>query len=253
MLSLDMLGFLFAVAILAGFVDTLAGGGGLLTIPALVVGGVPPLPALATNKLQGSVGTATATYMMIKNKRIAWIDVKWLMLTAFIGSALGTIALQFINTAVISFVIPIVLLGIAVYFLLLPLLTFTQQKSKVSSTVYCNAVVPAIGFYDGMFGPGTGSFFALSGMAFRNHNLLASTAVAKSLNFATNIASLIVFVVSGHIVWVVGLLMMLGQAIGARLGAHYLYKINPVYIRWMVVVMCCGMLIRYAMTMGWIG
>lgn len=177
--------------------------------------------------------------------------MKYLMLTAFVGAALGTIAVQFINTDILAFVIPIVLLFIAIYFLISPKLIKTQGVGKLTNTKYKNIVVPFIGFYDGMFGPGTGSFFALSGNLCRGHDLITSTAIAKPLNFATNIASLIVFLVAGHIVWVVGLSMMLGQFIGAWLGAHCLFKIKPAYLRIIVVLMCSAMLLKYADSMGW--
>ncbi|KXJ52031.1 MAG: hypothetical protein AXW15_11145 [Neptuniibacter sp. Phe_28] len=249
--SIELLALLFLVSVVAGLLDTLAGGGGLISIPALILSGVPPLAALGTNKLQGCMGTATASYMMLKNKRIRWDNVKYLMLTAFVGAALGTIAVQFINTDVLAFVIPIVLLFIAIYFLISPKLIKTQGVGKLTNTKYKNIVVPFIGFYDGMFGPGTGSFFALSGILCRGHDLITSTAIAKPLNFATNIASLIVFLVAGHIVWVVGLSMMLGQFIGAWFGAHCLFKIKPAYLRVIVVLMCGGMLLKYADSMGW--
>ena len=106
-------------------------------------------------------------------------------------------------------------------------------------------MVPAIGWYDGMFGPGTGSFFALAGVALRGQGMVDSTATAKTLNFATNISSLIVFLLAGKVAWLIGLLMMLGQVMGAWAGSHILLKIHPRYLRILVVLMCSGMLIRY--------
>lgn len=249
--SIELLSVLFLVAVVAGFLDTLAGGGGLIALPALIVSGVPPLAALGTNKLQGSMGTATATYMMLKGKKISWQEVKYLMLTAFVGAVIGTIAVQFVNTDILSFVIPLVLLLIAIYFLFSPK-PASANTPKVSSRKYRNLVVPSIGYYDGMFGPGTGSFFALSGVACRGQNLIESTAVAKPLNFATNVASLVVFLIAGQIVWVIGALMMFGQIIGAWLGSHCLFNINPVYLRGIVVTMCLGMLLKYSHSMGWL-
>jgi len=249
--SIELLSLLFLVSVIAGLLDTLAGGGGLISIPALILSGVSPLAALGTNKLQGSMGTATASYMMLKNKKINWDNIKYLMLSAFIGAVFGTVVVQFINTDVLMFVIPIVLLFIAIYFLISPGPTETNGKPKLSNQKYKNIVIPFIGYYDGMFGPGTGSFFALSGGACRGHDLITSTAIAKPLNFSTNIASLIVFLVAGHIVWVIGILMMLGQVLGAWLGSHCLFKINPTYLRVIVVLMCSGMLIKYAESMEW--
>ena len=251
-ISISLLSFLFFIAIIAGFLDTVAGGGGLISLPALIIAGIPPLAALGTNKLQGSMGTATASYIMLKNNRVKLADIKLLMLAAFIGSTAGTIAVQFIDTEVLSFVIPVVLLFIAVYFLVSPMPDETQRPPRLSNTHYRNFVIPVVGAYDGMFGPGTGSFLSLAGITCRGHGLLTATAIAKPLNFATNIAALIVFIFSGQLVWLVGGLMMAGQLIGAWLGAHSLFKMNPAYLRLLVVLMCSGMLIKYSHSMGWL-
>lgn len=247
--SVELLVFLFIIAILAGFLDTLAGGGGLISVPALILAGVPPLAALGTNKLQGSMGTATATYMMFRSKKISWHANRYIMLTAFLGAMCGAVAVQFINADVLSYVIPVVLLCIAIYFLVSPLLKENIDKVKLSENKYKNIVIPSIGFYDGMFGPGTGSFFALAGVSCKGHGLILSTAIAKPLNFATNIASLMIFILAGQIVWLLGLTMIFGQVIGAWLGSHMLFRINPSYLRVMVVTMCVGMLIKYSYSM----
>jgi len=127
-LSIELLLLLFLIAVIAGLLDTLAGGGGLISLPALILSCIPPLAALGTNKLQGSMGTATATFLMLKTKRITWPEIKPLLLSAFIGSALGTLVLQFIDTEILSLVIPIVLLFIAIYFLLSPVAKRTSRR-----------------------------------------------------------------------------------------------------------------------------
>ena len=249
-LSIELLGLLFVTAIIAGLLDTLAGGGGLITIPALILSGMPPLATLATNKLQGTAGSSTASFMMLKHKRVAWQDVKWLMLAAFIGSALGTIAVQFINVDALAIIIPVILLVIAMYFLFAG--KPKRHSARISERIYRNLVIPAIGSYDGMFGPGTGSFLAMAGVSLKGQSLLGATAAAKTMNFATNIASLLVFIIAGQVVWLVGGVMMAGQLIGAWLGAHTLFRINPNYLRLIIVAMCLGMLARYAAQMGWV-
>lgn len=243
--------FLITVAFVAGFLDTLAGGGGLLTLPALILSGMPPLAALGTNKLQGTMGTATATFVMLRTRRVGWKEVKLLMQAAFLGSALGTVAVQFINTAILNFVIPTVLVLTAIYFLVVPLDKLGGHRPRISMAVYRKMVVPFIGCYDGMFGPGTGSFFALSGVSLRGQGLIDATAVAKTLNFSTNIASLVVFAVAGKVVWMVGILMMLGQFSGAWVGSYCLLKIDARYLRLLVVLMCLAMLVRYGYSSGW--
>ena len=247
-LSIDILLFLFGIAAVAGFLDTLAGGGGLIALPALILSGIPPIFALGTNKLQGSMGTFTASIMMFRKRRVDWNSGKHLMLTAFIGSALGTIAVQFINTRFLTFVIPAVLVFIALYFLFSPAIGSERGEPKISSSLYRKLIVPAIGWYDGMFGPGTGSFFALAGVSLRGQNLIDSTAIAKTLNFSTNIASLFVFLIAGKLVWSAGLVMMVGQVLGAWAGSHCLLNINPRYLRLLIVAMCFGMLVKYMLS-----
>ena len=118
--SLETFIFLFFVAITAGIVDTLAGVGGLIVLPALVLIGLPHLTALGTNKAQSFAGTGTASYMMLVYKKISVKQMKPLMLTAFVGSLIGTVLIQFIDNKSLSIVIPIVLMIIVLYFILSP-------------------------------------------------------------------------------------------------------------------------------------
>lgn len=242
--------FLFFAAFVAGFLDTLAGGGGLIALPALMMSGIPPLFALGTNKLQGTIGTATATYMMLRMKKVRWHEIKFLMFSAFVGAASGTIIVQFVNIELLSLVIPAVLLLIALYFLLSPQPPAVSRKALMSKDTYKNIIVPLIGCYDGMFGPGTGSFFALAGVSLRGHGLIDATVVAKTLNFSTNIASLMIFLFAGKVVWLAGFIMMGGQFIGAWTASNCLFKINPQHLRFIVVIMCLGMLTKYAFSTG---
>lgn len=253
-LSFDILLFLVLVAFVAGFIDTLAGGGGLIALPALIVSGVPLLTALGTNKFQGTVGTATATLVMFRTRTVCFADVKLLMLAAFIGSAAGTIAVQCIDTRWLEGIIPIVLIGIAVYFIL-PSKHMSSAEGRreptISDGLYAKCVVPLIGWYDGMFGPGTGSFFALAGVSLKGLGLVDATAVAKTLNFSTNFASLLVFLVMGKVVYLAGITMMIGQFAGAWTASHFLLKINPFHLRILVVIMCGAMLVKYMASIGW--
>jgi uncharacterized protein len=244
-LTPELLMLLFMVALCAGCLDTLVGGGGLIVLPALVLAGIPPLQALGTNKLQGTMGTATASWMMLKHGKVSWPQVKPLMLVAFVGSALGSLLVQFVNTDFLRFMIPLVLVVVAAYFLLSGTLLQQWQPAAISEGRFKHLVVPLIGLYDGMFGPGTGSFFSLVGVALRRQPLLQATAVAKTLNFATNFASLLVFVGAGNFLWQAGVCMMAGQALGAWAGSHILFKINPLYLKSLIVLICLAMLARY--------
>ncbi|MDR2213036.1 MAG: TSUP family transporter [Pseudomonadales bacterium] len=243
--ELDIIVALFGVALCAGCLDTLAGGGGLLVLPALILAGLPPLEALGTNKMQGTMGTATATWMMLRHRRVTWQQMKPLMLWAFLGSILGTIAVQFIDAGFLRYLIPVVLIGIAGYFLFSGQLLDKVHPVKLAPERFRRLVLPGIGVYDGMIGPGAGSFFSLSLVAWQGKPLLDATAMAKCLNFATNFASLLVFLTTGKLLWQVGLVMMCGQVLGAWCGSHLLFRSNPQVLRVLIVVLCLGMLVRY--------
>jgi len=247
--SFEILTFLFVIAIIAGFIDTLVGGGGLLAVPALMLSGMPPIYVLGTNKLQGSMGTGIATFVLFRKNKLKWDRIKYLMLASFCGAVLGAVIVQLINTKFLSFVIPVVLVVIAIYFIISPK-PKKQLSNGLSDRSFNNVAVPTIGFYDGMFGPGAGSFYILTGVLFKKLDIIQSTILAKPLNFASNVAGLVVFLSFGHVAWLIGLLMMSGQLIGASLGVNYLLKANPRVIRFLIVVMSISMLARYMYSMG---
>ena len=243
-ITYEIIALLFFSAFFAGMIDTMAGGGGLITLPALILSGLPTLTALGTNKFQSSFGTMTASFMMFKNKQVQWKDVRLLMLSAFIGSAFGTICIQYVNTDTLQFIIPAVLFIVGVYFLVSPQAK-APKKPRLCKSRYTAWIVPSIGFYDGFFGPGTGSFFSLAGVALRGQHLLKSTAIAKTLNFSTNFAALLMFVFAGKVAWVIGLVMVPGSLLGAWIGSHILFSINVNYLRFVVVFVCFAMLTKY--------
>jgi len=246
-LSITTIFVLIGVAIVAGYIDTLVGGGGLITIPALLAAGLPPIYALGTNKLQAVVGSGTASLTLLVKRKVGMNDVKWLMLAAFAGSLLGSVIVQFFDTSVLNVAIPIVILLIAVYFVIAPTQSFTESEPRISKFAYATTATPVIGFYDGMFGPGTGSFLVWSGISLRGQSIVESTMTAKALNFATNLASLLVFISFGKVVWVVGGAMMIGQFIGASLGARSLMTIDPRALRYLVILMCLIILVWWVL------
>src|SRR5690606_5219339 len=130
--------------------------------------------------------------------------------SAFIGSAIGTVIIQFVDPTVLTFVIPCVLLVIAVYFISSPFLKLETEKPRLSETAYRRATVPVIGAYDGMFGPGTGSFFALAGVSLRGLVIIKAAGMAKRQALSTNLAPLINFPLAEQVLLVVGLIMMIG-------------------------------------------
>ena len=242
--SYEILTFLFIIGMVAGFIDTLVGGGGLLAVPALLLSGIPPIYVLGTNKFQGSMGTGIATFLLFRKKKLNWEAIKYLMLLSFIGSVVGGVIVQFIDTEFLSLAIPIVLVVIAVYFIISPKPDERVKNSKPNK-IFEKYAVPSVSFYDGMFGPGAGSFFVMTGVMFKKLEIIQATILAKPLNFASNIAGFIVFYSFGHIAFMIGLIMMLGQLIGSFVGTHYLLKANPKVIRLLIVVMSLLMLAKY--------
>lgn len=244
-LSVTVLILLCLAAMAAGYLDTLVGGGGLITIPALLMAGIPPIYALGTNKLQAVVGTGTASVMMLARQKVSFAQVKLMMLAAFAGSLLGAVAIQFFDSKALSVLIPIVIVLIAVYFVIAPKQSLHSGEPRIDQALYTGTAVPGIGIYDGMIGPGTGSFYVLSGISLRGQGIVDATATAKTLNFATNLASFLVFMVFGKLLWMVGGLMMIGQVIGANLGARTLLTINPSILRYLIIAVCFVMLISW--------
>lgn len=164
---------------------------------------------------------------------------------SFIGAVLGTLCVQLLDVAVLDMVIPVVLLVIGFYFLLSPGIGQLEQKPRMSVKAYHLTVVPGIGFYDSVFGPGTGSFFSLANITLRGKQIVKATAGAKVLNFASNIASVIVFIFSGKIIWVIGFVMIAGQILGAYADSLMVISHGGRIVRPLIVIVCFLMVARY--------
>lgn len=237
-LSAEILALLFFTGMLAGMVDAIAGGGGLIALPALLATGMPPTQALATNKLQGSFGTFSSSLYFIRNNLIRLSELKFMIACTFVGAAMGTLIVQRISTQFLASVIPLLLIAIALYFLLSPTISDEHRTPRVSPLLFSLTIGFGVGFYDGFFGPGAGSFFAIGFVGLLGFGLTRATAHTKILNLTSNLASLSFFIISGHVVWSIGLTMGLGQMIGARFGARLVVKRGVRLIRPMIVLVC---------------
>lgn len=246
-LSLEIILMLTAVATIAGFIDAIAGGGGLLTIPALLLANVPPVFALGTNKLQACSGSFAASLTMIKKGVVNPRIIKRAIIGAFIGSVIGTILVQLSPPEMLEKVIPFLIAAIGIYTLFAPNLGEVEAEPRISESAWQKIVAPLIGLYDGYIGPGTGMFFSLGNVALRGREIVEATGAAKVLNFATNIASVIFFVIGGKILWTVGLAMMVGQTLGAYAGSHMVVKGGSKLIRPVIVLVCLAMVGKYVM------
>jgi uncharacterized membrane protein YfcA len=232
----DLLLILFAVAAFAGFVDAIAGGGGLITIPALLWAGVTPAQALATNKLQGSFGSFSASLNFIRKGHVNPRDLVLAIVLTFAGSALGTILVQMLDPGMLMAILPGLLILIALYFLFSPRVGDIDAHQIIGKTTFAFTAGFAIGFYDGFFGPGTGSFFSIAFVALLGFNMTKATAHTKVLNFTSNFASLVMFIAGGEVVWVIGGAMAVGALIGAQIGSHMVMKVGARLVRPLLVV-----------------
>lgn len=221
---------LFGTGVLAGFVDSIAGGGGLITLPVLMHF-VPPHLALGTNKLQACFGSGSAAFHYAKAGLVDVKDCGFGFLLSFLGSSAGTLLVLRINPEFLRRFIPILLVLVAVYLLLKPHTGATETKPRMTRT-RCDVVFGlAIGFYDGFFGPGTGTFWTMAFMLALGFNMTKATAHTKVMNFASNLASLTFFLAYGSIDFTAGLLMGVGQLIGARIGSRMVVMRGTKFIR----------------------
>ena len=239
----ELLALLMPVAFVAGAVDAMAGGGGLLTIPAMLAAGIPPVATLATNKLQAMVGTgsAVATYF-----RAGKIDLRAFALPAagaFVGSALGATAVQHVASDFLAAVVPLLLLVMAGYYLLAPPMSDADRHARLGR-VGLTAVCAGIGFYDGFFGPGTGSFLTTALVGLGGLALVKAIGNTKLINLATNMAALIAMVAGGQVLWLLGLGMAVANVAGNQLGAWAAIRFGGKGVRLLLVVVSLALTVK---------
>ena len=177
-LSYELIALLFGVAMLAGFIDAIAGGGGLITIPALMWAGLPPTAALATNKLQACGGSFFASLYFVRKGMVKLGEMKLAIACAFVGAAIGTIAVQMVDTDFLETLLPFLILAIGGYFLFSKKISEEDKHQVFTPVMFGFTAAFGIGVYDGFFGPGTGSFFALAFVSLAGFGLAKATAHA---------------------------------------------------------------------------
>ena len=243
-LTFNLLLLLFAASFVAGFIDSIAGGGGLITVPTLLIAGFSPIQTLGTNKLQSLFGSGSATLAYAGGGHVSLKTQLPMAATSAIGSAIGAVATIYIPGAVLQAMMPVLLIVIALYFLLKPNIGDVDKHQRMTPFLFGLTLVPLIGFYDGVFGPGTGSFFMLAFVSLLGFGMLKATAHTKMLNFASNIGAFSVFAFSGVILWKAGLVMGVGQFLGAQAGSRLAMKNGAKIIRPLLVITCIALAIK---------
>jgi len=236
LLTLALVGFV------AGFVDAIAGGGGLATLPALALAGLDPVSAVATNKLAGTLGVGSATYAFVRAGRVHWRADAPAAALAFLGSVLGALCLPYAPKELLVALMPILLIAVALYFAFAraardePLHAPQPRRSLAAAL--------SVGFYDGVFGPGAGTFYMLGFMRFGGRRLIDSLPLARLANFGSNFGALLVYALTGHILVAAGLAMGAGNLVGAHIGARVAMAVGARIVRPLVVVMSLALAAR---------
>ncbi len=234
-ITYDLILLLFVVGVLAGGIDAVAGGGGLVMLPALLSIGLSPVQALATNKLQGSFGTFSATLHFVRCGLIDLKSMRWQIFLTFLGALLGTAMVQYMGSELLGQLVPFLLILIALYLLFTPNMQEQCGPTRITEGMFGLTIGFSVGFYDGFFGPGTGTFFAMAFVGLLGCGLTMATARTKALNFSSNMASLILFALNGDVIWTLGIIAGIGQLLGARLGAHFVVSGGAKFIKPVVI------------------
>jgi uncharacterized membrane protein YfcA len=235
---------LIGAAFLAGFVDAIAGGGGLITVPVLLLAGASPLEALSTNKVQGTFGAATAA---LSYARAGHVDL-WLQIgaasVAFAAGVAGALLATVVPTDALRLALPVILIGIAAFFAFKAGLTDDDRVQRLRPALFTAFVVPILGAYDGLIGPGAGSFYMISFVMLAGYGVLKATAHTKLLNFASNLGGLLTFALHGAPWWIIGLSMGAAQIGGAALGARLAMRIGAGLIKPLLVITSTALALR---------
>jgi len=240
-----MLG-LFAVGLVAGFIDAIAGGGGLLTLPSLLLTGIDPKLALGTNKGQGVFGTATSLHRFWNSSLLDRRRAMQSFPPGLIGAAVGVFMVTRLRNDVLAPLVMVLLLVAAVA-MIVQRPPATHKPARHQPWWLAATVAFGLAWYDGFFGPGTGTFLILSYTWLWRDRLDVASANAKVVNFASNLASMVTFAAMGKIVWGLALPMAAGQVIGGWLGAHATIKVGRQLVRYAVIAVSLALIVR----LGW--
>jgi uncharacterized membrane protein YfcA len=246
--SATVLALLALAGLTAGFVDAVVGGGGLIQLPALLLGlpGASPLHVLATNKLASICGTTVSSTTYYRRVRPDPRTFVPLMLLAFLGSAVGAVVASQLPRSAFDPIVLVVLILVGTYVVLSPKLgqSTVLRFSGHRHTAAAMATGLAIGFYDGALGPGTGSFFVFTLVGLLGYNFLEASAKARMANWATNLGALVIFVPQGGVLWKVGLVMGAANLVGGYVGARTAVSRGSRFVRVFFVVVVSAFVVR---------
>jgi uncharacterized membrane protein YfcA len=237
---------LAAVAFVAGFIDAIAGGGGLLTTPALLTAGLPPHLVLGTNKLSSTFGSATAGFTFYRRKLFdprQWVHA---LVGTAVGALIGAVVAHYLPSEWLNKMLPVIVFGCGVYLLFGGTPKATLDADAPIKKKWQAPQGLALGFYDGVAGPGTGAFWTVSTLLMYPIDLVRASGVARSMNFVSNAAALAVFIINGQVDWLIGLSMGSCLMVGAFFGARTAISGGAKFIRPVFITVVLGLTVRLA-------
>lgn len=239
--------FLVAAALLAGWVDSIVGGGGLIQLPSLLIGlpaEVPVATIAGTNKVPSSMGTAVAAITYLRRVRVEWWSLVPLVALSATGSALGAQLTHYLDRRAFTPLVLAAIVGVGWYTWRRPQLGLhhAPRHDGWRSTAWLAAIGLVVGLWDGFIGPGTGSFFLILLVAIMGYEFLVATTLSKLANLTTNLAAIAVFGLSGNIWWGLALVMGAANLLGGFLGARTALRNGNAFVRkvFLVVVVALG-------------
>jgi uncharacterized membrane protein YfcA len=245
------LALLVLAAFAAGWVDAVVGGGGLVQLPALLIGlpsDAPPASVLGTNKVSSVFGTATSSVTYAVRMKPDWRTVLPLVLAAAAGSAGGAELAKFLPKTYFTPIVLVALVGVGLYTWRRPQLGLTSERRHVGSAHYGRtaAIGLGVGAYDGFLGPGTGSFFVILLVGVLGYGFLEASAKAKIANLATNLSAITVFALHGSVLWALGLTMGAANLVGGLLGARTALKHGNGFVRKVFLLVLAALILKLA-------
>jgi len=216
------------MGLMAGFVDSIGGGGGLISLPSYLLAGIPTHMAIGTNKLSSAAGTSITTARFIKEKLVDYKLCIPCIATAFLGAFCGARLSMLTDEKVLKIVL-IPVLCIALFFMLNRKLFGANEENKTDETtlrtmITASVISLCIGMYDGFYGPGTGTFLIIGLNVIAHLKIKKANAQAKVINLATNITSLVVFILGGQVIWKIGVPAMICNMLGNYIGSNLAVK-----------------------------
>ncbi|MGE3770228.1 MAG: TSUP family transporter [Bdellovibrionales bacterium] len=229
------------VGLVAGIIEATAGGSGLVVVPTLLALGVPPVPAMATSKLQYIFGASASIFRFSRANLIPWRKLAPLVIAAGAGGAIGAYALSRTQTEILETIIPILLILAALYFIFSPRLSDKASAPRFSYLAFALGPVVIIGFYDGFFGVGSASFLVMSmvwglGLAIRE-----ATAATKVVDFTSTVGALAVLASANEVLWQAGIFLGAGQIVGAWIGAGLVIRHGVTFVRPVLAAVSIGL------------